>query len=314
MESTLFQSLRSEPVANIRKAIRAGSYKGHTAGLGSGVLQANLAILPEEAALDFMRFCQRNPKPCPLVGVSDTGNPHLPTLSPEIDIRFDVPAYYIYRDGKLESEANDIGTIWNERLVTFALGCSFTFEHALIKAGIALWHIDNDSTVPMFRTNIQTVPAGPFFGPLVVSMRAIPEALVDLAVDISHHFPLAHGAPIHIGSPEKIGIAEIYRPDWGDPAPVPAGSVPVFWACGVTPQVALETAGVPLCITHKPGHMLITDILEDAEIPVLNSNQPNTNQTPTKQTKGKKHEEDSPDDDRSDNCIACFGRRSLGRW
>lgn len=274
MESTIFQSLRLEPVANVRKAIRAGSYKGHTAGLASGVLQANLAILPEEVALDFMRFCQRNPKPCPLVGVSETGDPHLPTLSPEIDIRFDVPAYNIYREGKLASEANDIETIWNDRLVTFALGCSFTFEHALIKAGIALWHIDSDSTVPMFRTNIPTVPAGPFSGPLVVSMRAIPEAQVDLAVEISRQFPLAHGAPIHIGSPEKIGIADIGRPNWGDPAPVPPSSVPVFWACGVTPQVAIETAGVPLCITHKPGHMLITDVPEDAEIPVLNSNQP----------------------------------------
>lgn len=272
MENTIFQSLRQESVSNVRKVIRAGTYNGHTAGLASGVLQANLAILPEEVALDFMRFCQRNPKPCPLVGVSETGGPHLPTLGPNIDIRSDVPAYNIYRDGKLASERNDIKTIWNDRLVTFALGCSFTFEHALNKAGISLWHIDNDTTVPMFRTNIKTVPAGPFSGPLVVSMRAIPEPQVTLAVDISRRFPLAHGAPIHIGSPDKIGIAEIDRPDWGDPAPVPPGTVPVFWACGVTPQVAIEMAGVPLCITHKPGHMLITDVPEDAEIPVLNPN------------------------------------------
>lgn len=274
MENTIFQSLRREPVANVRKAIRAGTYSGHTAGLASGFLQANLAILPVEVALDFMRFCQRNPKPCPLVGVSETGDPYLPTLGSDIDIRSDVPAYNIYREGKLASETSDIGSIWNDRLVTFALGCSFTFEHALIKAGISLWHIDNDTTVPMFRTNIQTVPAGPFSGPLVVSMRAIPESQVKLAVDISRRFPLAHGAPIHIGSPEKIGIAKIDRPDWGDPAPVPPGTVPVFWACGVTPQVAIETAGAPLCITHKPGHMLITDVPEDAEIPVLNSNNP----------------------------------------
>jgi uncharacterized protein YcsI (UPF0317 family) len=276
VEPTTFQRLRLEPVANVRMAIRAGLYAGHTAGLAPGVLQANLAILPEEVALDFMRFCQRNPKPCPLVGVSETGDPLLPTLGANIDIRTDVPAYNTYRDGRIDGETKDITAIWNDRLVTFALGCSFTFEHALIKAGIALWHIDNDTVVPMFRTNIQTVPAGPFSGPLVVSMRAIPKAQVQLARDISRRFPLAHGAPIHIGAPEDIGISDIARPDWGDPAPVPEGTVPVFWACGVTPQVAVESAGVALCITHKPGHMLITDVPEDAEIPVLYPAQRNT--------------------------------------
>lgn len=270
MEDTIFRQLRLESVAGVRRAIRSGAYKGHTAGLAAGVLQANLAILPEEFALDFMRFCQRNPKPCPLVGVSETGDPFLPTLGADIDIRTDVPAYNIYRDGRFVSETSDLGMVWHNRLVTFALGCSFTFEHALVKAGIALWHIDNNTTVPMFRTGIETVPAGPFSGPLVVSMRAIPKSRIDQAIEISRRFPLAHGAPIHVGSPEQIGIADMTRPNWGDPAPVPDGTMPVFWACGVTPQAAIEQAGVPLCITHKPGHMLISDVPEDAETPVLN--------------------------------------------
>ena len=216
-----------------------------------------------------MRYCQRNPKPCPVAGVSDTGNPMLNTLGRDIDIRTDVPAYNIYRHGRLDGVTQDIRDIWQDDLVVFALGCSFTFEHALQKAGLALWHIDNNTTVPMFRSNIDTVPAGLFSGKMVVSMRAIPEARVDEAVAISKRFPLAHGAPVHWGDPSAIGIEDIATPEWGDPAPVPDGFVPMFWACGVTPQVALEAAKLPLCITHKPGHMLITDIDEGAEVPVL---------------------------------------------
>ena len=231
--------------------------------------------MPEAYALDFMRYCQRNPKPCPLTGVSDTGNPSMFTMGADIDIRTDVPAYNVYRDGKLDGSASDITGIWQDDFVVFALGCSFTFEHALQKAGIALWHIDNDKTVPMFRSNIDTVPAGPFSGKMVVSMRAIPEARVQEAVDISRRYPLAHGAPVFWGDPERLGISDISAPDWGDPSPVPSGHVPVFWACGVTPQVAIEAARLPICITHKPGHMLITDIAEDAEVPVLNSSSHN---------------------------------------
>jgi uncharacterized protein YcsI (UPF0317 family) len=254
----------------VRAAIRAGEYRSHTAGLAPGVLQSNLAILPREHALDFMRYCQRNPKPCPLSGVSDTGNPMMFTLGRDIDIRTDVPAYNIYRHGKLETTVTDILDIWSDDLVAFALGCSFTFEHALMRAGLKLWHVDNNTTVPMFRSDIATVPAGPFGGRMVVSMRAIPAGEVDRAAEISRRYPHAHGGPIHAGDPARIGISDISRPEWGDPAPVPKGHVPVFWACGVTPQVAIETAGLPICITHKPGHMLITDIPEDAETPVLN--------------------------------------------
>jgi uncharacterized protein YcsI (UPF0317 family) len=265
----LHEMLRTAPVTAVRAEIRAGRYRAHTAGLGQGYLQTNLAILPQAHALDFMRYCQRNPKPCPLVGVSDTGNPRMVTLGADIDIRTDVPAYNVYRDGRLDSSPTDIGAIWTDDLVAFALGCSFTFERAVADAGIPIWHVDNDTTVPMFRSNIDTVPAGPFRGKMVVSMRSVDADRVDDVIAISRRYPLAHGAPVHVGDPAAIGITDLQRPEWGDPAPMGAGKVPVFWACGVTPQVAIEAAGIPLCITHKPGHMLITDVPEDAEVPVL---------------------------------------------
>lgn len=271
-----YEKLKASSLSDLRAAIRAGDYRSHTAGLGKGYLQANLAIMPEAYALDFMRYCQRNPKPCPLTGVSDTGNPKMLTMGRDIDIRSDVPAYNIYRDGRLAGSVHDIGDIWRDDLVVFAIGCSFTFEHALMQAGIPLWHIEHDKTVPMFRSNIDTVPAGPFSGKMVVSMRAIPEDRVDETVAISRRFPLAHGAPVHWGDPAGIGISDITLPDWGDPAPIGPGEVPVFWACGVTPQVAIEAARLPLCITHRPGHMLITDVAEDAEVPIMTFEQQKT--------------------------------------
>jgi len=264
-----FDRLRQAQLPEVRAEIRAGRYTGHTAGLGRGHLQANLVILPVGMALDFMRFCQRNPKPCPLVGVSDTGDPMMRTLGRDIDIRSDVPAYNIYRAGRLERSVPDITDLWGDDMVAFALGCSFTFEHALMQAGLPLWHVENDTTVPMFRTSVPCVSAGPFSARMVVSMRALPKGRVDEAAALSRRYPLAHGAPVHLGDPAEIGIPDIARPDWGDPAPVPRGHVPVFWACGVTPQVAIEAAAPPLCITHRPGHMLITDIPEEAEVPVL---------------------------------------------
>lgn len=267
--SDIYEKLKQSDVADVRAAIRAQAYCSHTAGLGAGLLQANLAIMPEAYALDFMRFCQRNAKPCPLVGVSDTGQPMMHTMGRDIDIRTDVPAYNIYRDGKLDRSTEDISDAWQDDLVVFALGCSFTFEHALIRAGIPVWHIDHDKTVPMFRSNIDTVPAGPFSGKMVVSMRAVPENRVDEAIQISRQFPLAHGAPVYWGDPAGIGITDISSPEWGDPAPVADGEVAMFWACGVTPQVAIEAAKLPLCITHKPGHMLISDIPEDADVPII---------------------------------------------
>lgn len=264
---TSYHQLKESGLAKVRAAIRAGQYRSHTAGLGQGFLQANLAIMPEAFALDFMRFCQRNPKPCPLSGVSDTGNPMMFTLGADIDIRTDVPAYNVYRDGALIETVNDISDLWQDDLVVFALGCSFTFENAVQQAGIPLWHIENNKTVPMFRSGIETVPAGPFSGKMVVSMRFVPEDRVAQVAEISRHYPLAHGGPVHWGDPAEIGIDSLDNPDWGDAAPQIQGHVPVFWACGVTPQVAIEQAGLPLCITHTPGHMLITDVSEYAEVP-----------------------------------------------
>ncbi|WP_299847997.1 putative hydro-lyase [uncultured Roseovarius sp.] len=270
--TTTYETLKGRSVAAVRDAIRNGCYSSHTAGLGAGMLQANLAIMPTSHALDFMRFCQRNPKPCPLSGVSDTGNPMMFTLGEDIDIRTDVPLYNIYRDGRLDATVTDITEFWRDDFVAFALGCSFTFENALQQAGIRLWHIDNNTTVPMFRSGIDTVPAGPFSGKMVVSMRMVPEERVTQAAEISRKYPLAHGAPVHWGDPAEIGIDDLSRPDWGDPAPIQDGHVPVFWACGVTPQVAIENAGLPICITHKPGAMLITDVSEFAEIPNYQNN------------------------------------------
>jgi len=253
----------------VRVEIRKNAYTGHTAGLAPGLLQANLAILPAEHALEFMIFCQRNPKPCPISGVSDIGDPRMLTMGRDIDIRTDVPAYNVYRSGQLSDTVNDLQEIWQDDYVAFALGCSFTFEHAVMRAGIKLWHVDNNTTVPMFRSNIACVPAGRFSGDTVVSMRSIPLDQVDLAAEISARYPLAHGAPIHIGNPAEIGISDITKPEWGNPAPVPDGEVPVFWACGVTPQVAIEKAQIPLVVTHKPGCMLISDIDEFANNPTL---------------------------------------------
>ena len=273
MNST-YENLKRWDLSTLREEIRAGRYQSHTAGLGQGYLQANLVILPESHALDFMRFCQRNPKACPLTGVSDTGNPRMTTLGHDLDIRTDIPAYNIYRHGVVTESVTDISGYWREDLVAFALGCSFTFEHAIRNAGISFWHIDNNKTVPMFRTGIETTPAGPFRGKMVVSMRAVSAEKIECVNEISSRFPLAHGAPVYWGNPEKIGITDLSNPDWGDASPVAEGEVPVFWACGVTPQVAIEAGNLPLCITHKPGHMLITDIAEDAEVPVISFSPP----------------------------------------
>lgn len=267
--SVAHSDLIAASAPEVRAAIRAGRYNGHTAGLAAGKLQCNLAILPEGVALDFLRFCQRNPKPCPLVGVGDTGNPMLPTLGSDIDIRTDVPKYRVFRDGIMQEEATNIAGVWSDDLVTVALGCSFTFENALLRSGIPVRHIETGRNVPMFRTNIDLVPAGRFAGQMVVTMRPIPAAQVDQAREISRRYPQAHGAPIAVGDPAEIGIQDLSCPDWGDAVEIKAGEVPVYWACGVTPQNVLLDAGLALCITHAPGHMLITDVAEDAETTIL---------------------------------------------
>lgn len=261
--------LKSVSAEQVRAAIRSGSYKGHTSGLAAGKLQCNLAILPERYALDFLRFCQRNPKPCPVVGVSDSGDPFLPTLGADIDIRTDISRYRVFKDGTLVDEVDDIQALWTDDLVTVALGCSFTFENALVRNGIPVRHMETGRNVPMFRSNIDLMPAGPFAGKMVVTMRPIPADQVEQAHDISARFPQAHGAPIGIGDPANIGISDLSKPDWGDAVEIKDGEVPVYWACGVTPQNVLLDAKLPLCITHSPGHMLIADVAEDAETTIL---------------------------------------------
>jgi len=255
-----FEVLRTRTVQEVREAIRSGVYIGHTAGICSGYLQGNLAVLQAELAVDFFRFCQRNPKPCPLVGVSDTGDPKLRTLGADIDVRSDVPMYNVYRDGELAEQRPDITDLWQDDLVAFIIGCSFSFEEALTHEGIRLRHIDENKTVPMYRTSIATVPAGPFGGPMVVSMRPMKVADVIRACEITARFPHAHGAPVHFGDPAAIGITDVGRPDYGEAVTVHDDEVPVFWACGVTPQAALRQAKPALCITHAPGRMLITDL------------------------------------------------------
>lgn len=252
--------------AELRALIRLGQYTRHTAGLAVGKLQCNLAILPQQYAADFIEFCKRNPKPCPIVGISESGQPKINALGPDIDIRTDIPRYSLFEDGVLVSEVTDISDHWQDDLVSVALGCSFTFENALRAQGITLKHIENDQTVPMFRSNIVLEAAGPFSGEMVVTMRPIPAARVDDAYTISAKYPQAHGAPIAQGDPAAIGIEDLQRPDWGDPVEVAEDEVPVYWACGVTPQNVLLNAKLPFCITHAPGHMLIADVDEDADI------------------------------------------------
>jgi uncharacterized protein YcsI (UPF0317 family) len=243
-----------------RLRMRGGAFTGPTAGLAAGNVQANLAILPLALAHDFLRFAQANPKPCPVLAVSEPGSPALPVLGAELDIRTDVPRYRVWRGGELVDEPTDLMAVWRDDLVTFAIGCSFSFEEALIEDGIEVRHIARGCNVPMYRTNIPTVPAGPFHGPLVVSMRPLRPADAIRAVQITARYPAVHGAPVHIGLPEAIGIADLARPDYGDPVPVGADELPVFWACGVTPQAVIAEVKPEFCITHAPGCMLITDL------------------------------------------------------
>lgn len=262
--SALMQQFADHPARAARAPIRCGEYRSHTAGMADGYVQGNLMILPVELASDFLLFCQRNPKPCPILAVSEPGQPMLPTLGEDIDVRTDVPRYRVWRDGELVAEPFDLTAVWRDDLVTFVLGCSFSFEQALLEAGIRLRHIDENRTVPMYRTNIQTVSAGVFHGPMVVSMRPMKSADAIRAVQVTSRFPQVHGAPVHIGFPELIGIKDISQPDYGESVTVRADELPVFWACGVTPQSVAMSVRPPFCITHAPGSMLITDILNNS--------------------------------------------------
>lgn len=244
----------------VRLQARTGHLQDPTAGLAAGYVQANLAILPKELADDFLRFCQRNPKPCPLLAVSDPGDVGLPGLGDDLDIRTDVPRYRVWRRGELVAEPIDLREFWRDDLVSFAIGCSFSFEEALMAEDIEVRHVAQGVNVPMYRTNVPTSAAGPFSGPLVVSMRPFKAADAIRAIQITSRYPAVHGAPVHIGEPGQIGIADLARPDYGDAVRVGKDEIPVFWACGVTPQSVVAASRPEFCITHAPGHMLVTDL------------------------------------------------------
>lgn len=243
-----------------RRLIRAGTHTGHTAAMAPAFVQGNLCILPSDYAADFAAFCQRNPKPCPLIGMGAAGDPRLPSLGEDLDIRTDVPRYRVFRDGQVVDEPSDITAYWRDDLVSFVLGCSFSFEQPLMEDGIRLRHIERGENVAMYKSNIDTVPAGPFSGKMVVSMRPLSPWEAIRAIQITSRFPNVHGAPVHMGFPEQIGIRDLEEPFAGDPPQMTGDEIPVFWACGVTPQVAVEQARPSLCITHMPGSMIITDL------------------------------------------------------
>jgi len=251
----------------VRLACRSGRFDGPTSGFAYGYVQGNLAILPRDWAEEFLRFCQANLKPCPLLGVADAGNPHLPALGADLDIRTDISRYRVWRDGALADEPRDLMSVWRDDLVAFVIGCSFSFEEALLAADVPVRHIARGTNVPMYRTSIETACAGRFHGPLVVSMRPMRPADAIRAVQVTARLPAVHGAPVHLGFPEAIGINDIAKPDYGDPVPVEVDELPVFWACGVTPQAAIAAAKVPFAITHAPGFMLVTD-LKNAQLSV----------------------------------------------
>ncbi|MFT7287703.1 MAG: hypothetical protein ACI87W_001818 [Halieaceae bacterium] len=261
-------TLQSLSPAALRERIRRGEHSGNTSGLAPGFVQCNLVILPRDYATDFLRFCQANPRPCPLIACSTTpGAIGLPALG-DIDLRSDIPAYRVFRNGKLVDECKDISELWQEDFEAFALGCSFSFEEALIAAGLEVRNVTEGVNVPMYRSNLPCTSTGIFAGEMVVSMRPFRPADAIRAIQICSRFPSVHGAPLHLGNPQAIGIDDLASPDFGDPVTIADDEIPLFWACGVTPQVALETAAPPLAITHSPGCMLVTD-LRNAQLAVL---------------------------------------------
>ncbi len=252
-------NMRGMDAQEVRARVRSGEYKGPTAGLASGFAQANLVVLPEEYAFDFLKFCVRNPKPCPVLEVTEAGSPEPVVTAPGADLRTDVPKYRVYEHGELVEEPGDILHLWRRDLVGFLTGCSFTFEAALLAAGLHIAHVEQGRNVPMYVTNRECVPSGPFAGPMVVSMRPFEAGELPLVVSASGRYPSMHGAPVHIGDPEALGIRDLAEPEFGEPVEIEEGQLPVFWACGVTPQAVAMKAKPPLVITHSPGHMFITD-------------------------------------------------------
>jgi uncharacterized protein YcsI (UPF0317 family) len=254
------QEFATAAPSELRRTIRDGAWTDHTVGLAAGFVQTNLVILPKDLAYDFLLFCVRNPKPCPLVDVTDAGSAVPSRAAPDADLRTDLPRYRVYEHGALVEEPVSVTHRWRDDLVAFLLGCSYTFEHALIEAGVRLRHVEQRTNVPMYRTRRACLPAGEFHGPLVVSMRPIRGDQVGRAIDVTSRYPKAHGAPVWVGDAGALGIADLAKPDWGEAVSIEDGEVPVFWACGVTPQAVASQAKPPLMITHAPGHMFITDV------------------------------------------------------
>ena len=264
MNVVSFNIARKLSSKEIRKKIRLEQYNNHTSGLAANKLQANIVILPNEYSNDFYKFCKLNAKACPLVCQTKLNNPYFETLGDDIDIRSDVPLYNIYKNGDLFTSVRNIKEYWNDNFIAFAIGCSFSFEDALLNSGLKIDHITNNKVVPMYRTNIKNKKCGPFNSEMVVSMRIFNQKDINKVKQVSGNFSFAHGDPIHIGDPIEIGIKNILSPDWGDsPRKKNEYEEYIFWACGVTPQNAIIEAKIPFCITHTPGHMLITDISED---------------------------------------------------
>jgi len=262
--------------ADLRAAARRGEWRGTTAGHCPAYQQVNLAILPRDVAAEFAAFCTRNPKPCPIIEITPPGDAEPARSAPRADLRTDVPGYRIYRRGGLAEHRADIRNVWRDDLVAFLLGCSFTFEHALVETGLPPRNVELGTKIPMFVSNIPCVSTGRFRGPTVVSMRPIPRARVDFVRELSARYPHAHGAPIHVGDPQAIGITDLDRPDYGEPVPMYADEIPVFWACGVTPQAVAERARVELMITHEPAQMFVTDLPRegDREWPIAPAGSP----------------------------------------
>lgn len=256
-----------ETLESIRAAIRENKWTRPTAGHAEGFVQTNLVILRKPLAFDFLLFCQRNEKACPVLDVTEAGS-YVPALSaPEADLRTDVPKYRVYQKGELTAELDDIKDLWEDDFVAFLLGCSFTFEKALLDYGVPVRHIEENVNVPMYNTNLPLHNSGMFKGTMVVSMRPIPAKDIAKAVQITARSPKSHGAPVHIGDPDQIGIQNISVPDFGDAVTIKEGEVPVFWACGVTPQAAAIASKPDLMITHAPGHMFITN-LKDTDVTI----------------------------------------------
>ncbi|STZ77481.1 putative hydro-lyase [Bergeriella denitrificans] len=245
---------------DVRRLFREGRLNTQTSGMCLGYAQANMAVLPKKYAYDFLLFAQRNPKSCPILEVGDTGSPYLKTIAQDCNVASDLPKYRIYEHGELVGEFDNVEAYWRDDLVAFLIGCSFSFESELLESGVSVRHIEEGRNVPMYLTDIPCEPAGVFSGNMVVSMRPLPPEQIVKAVNITAAMPRVHGTPVHIGHPAYIGIADINSPDFGEAVTIRENETPVFWACGVTPQSVVMNSKPDFCITHAPGHMLVTDI------------------------------------------------------